>query len=61
MIIGHNPSISWLISQLSGKHIANAPTCTIATFFIPSEHWKATGTATPVFLDIANKKKQLLI
>jgi len=57
MIIGHNPSISWLISQLSGKHIANAPTSSIATFFIPSKHWKATGTATTVFLDIDQPKK----
>jgi len=57
MIIGHNPSIGWLISQLSDKHIANAPTSTIATFFIPSEHWKATGTVATALLDIDHPKK----
>ncbi|MEN7973691.1 MAG: histidine phosphatase family protein, partial [Verrucomicrobiota bacterium] len=27
MLIGHNPSMTWLINHLTGQHVANAPTC----------------------------------
>lgn len=57
MIIGHNPSIGWLISQLSDKHIANIPTGAIATLSIASNHWKATDTATTELLEIDHPRK----
>ena len=39
MLIGHNPSMSWLASQLTGEHITNMPTCSIATIRLPSGNW----------------------
>ncbi len=51
MIIGHNPSIGWLIRQLSGEQVANAPTCCIATLQTFSSRWKDAAFATSLLLD----------
>ncbi len=39
MLIGHNPSMSWLAGQLTGEHITNMPTCSIATIRLPTANW----------------------
>jgi phosphohistidine phosphatase len=39
MLIGHNPAVTWLTNQLSGTHIDNMPTCSIATIQLASTHW----------------------
>jgi phosphohistidine phosphatase len=57
MLIGHNPSISWLINQLTGQHIANAPTGSIATILISSTHWSDVRTIPAALLDFDYPKK----
>ena len=51
MLIGHNPSISWLINQLTGEHIANAPTGSIATLRTFSPRWEDSNSGTADLLD----------
>jgi len=51
MIIGHNPSIGRLVSQLSGEQIANAPTGSIATLQIFSPRWEDSSAKTADLLD----------
>ncbi len=51
MLVGHNPAMTWLINHLTGGHIANAPTCAIATLRTFSGRWKDTGLATADLLD----------
>ena len=53
MLIGHNPSISWLASELSGEPIANMPTCAVAALRIDADHWAGTGLVASrlLFLD----------
>ena len=51
MLIGHNPAMTWLINHLSGGHIANAPTCSIATLRTFSTRWEDAGPATADLLD----------
>jgi len=51
MLIGHNPAMTWLINHLAGGHIANAPTCAIATLRTFSGRWKDAGPATADLLD----------
>ena len=43
MLIGHNPSMTWLASELSGEPIHNMPTCAIAAIELDAEKWKKTG------------------
>lgn len=57
MIIGHNPSIGRLVSQLSGEHIANAPTGSIATLQTFSSRWEDTGFDTTDLLDFDYPEK----
>lgn len=51
MLIGHNPALTWLINQLADRHIANAPTCSIATLRSFSLRWEDMGSATANLLD----------
>ncbi len=44
MLIGHNPSMSWLVSHLTGEEVTNMPACTVATLRMPSSHWKDAGS-----------------
>jgi phosphohistidine phosphatase len=51
MVIGHNPSIGWLANQLSGYQIETMPTCSVATFELPSFNWRDIGRAPSRLLD----------
>ncbi len=51
MLVGHNPAMTWLINHLSDDHIANAPTCSIATLRTFSSRWEDVGPATADLLD----------
>jgi phosphohistidine phosphatase len=51
ILIGHNPGISWLINQLTSEHIANAPTCSIATIRFSSKRWNDIRTCPAELLD----------
>ncbi len=53
MLIGHNPSLTWVINQLTGEHIANAPTCSIATLRTFSPRWVDTVFETSELLKIS--------
>ena len=51
MLVGHNPAMTWLINHFAGGHIANAPTCSIATLRTFSTRWEDAGPATADLLD----------
>jgi len=51
MLVGHNPAMTWLINHLAGGHIANAPTCAIATLRTFSGRWKDAGPAMAELLN----------
>lgn len=57
MLVGHNPAMTWLISQLADEHIANAPTGSVATIRISSDRWKDVATGTSRLLDFDYPKK----
>ena len=40
MIVGHNPGMTLLAAELSRGEITHMPTCAIATFEFPADHWK---------------------
>jgi phosphohistidine phosphatase len=44
MIIGHNPALTWFINQVTGEHIANTPTASLATLHTISPCWRDFGT-----------------
>ena len=45
---GHNPTITEIVTYLSGEYISNMPTCAVAVLEFDSEHWNEVsgGTAT---------------
>jgi len=57
MLVGHNPALSWLISQLSGEHIANAPTGSFATLRTFSNRWEDSNSGTADLLDFDDPSK----
>lgn len=52
MLIGHNPAMSWLISELT-KPINAMPTCSIATICIDSNQWKEAGLSNAELLNFS--------
>ncbi|VGO16021.1 hypothetical protein PDESU_04611 [Pontiella desulfatans] len=52
MLIGHNPAMTWLASQLTGVRIEGMPTCAIATIHLDSTHWNQAGTCPAKLLDL---------
>lgn len=58
MLIGHNPSMSGLASQLGGVHIANMPTCAVAAIRLCSNHWNDAGSCSGELLDLDYPKKK---
>ena len=57
MLIGHNPSMAWLISQLSGTRIDSMPTCAIATIGLASTHWGKAGSCAATLQDFDYPEK----
>jgi phosphohistidine phosphatase len=43
MLIGHNPSMTWLAGLLSGVRIEGMPTCTVAVIGLDTARWCAAG------------------
>lgn len=43
LLIGHNPSMTWLINQISGEQIQSMPTGAMATIELNSADWKRAG------------------
>ena len=50
MIIGHNPSISWLNNKLTSTQTAHFPPCSIAAIHLSSNHWKDIGSCPATLL-----------
>jgi phosphohistidine phosphatase len=57
MLIGHNPSMTWLAVMLSGVRIDGMPTCAIATIELDSNHWKMAGACPAKLVDLDFPKK----
>lgn len=57
MLIGHNPAMTWLTTQLSGAHIGNMPTCAIATIELASALWGKAGSCPAKLLDFDYPEK----
>lgn len=43
MIIGHNPSMSWIAAEISGEPIGNLPTCSVVGIELDSSDWNVAG------------------
>ena len=48
MLIGHNPSMTWLASMLSGVRIEGMPTCSVATIVRDTNRWEAAGAMAAI-------------
>ncbi len=57
MLIGHNPSMTWLASMLSGVRIEGMPTCSVATILLDANHWKSAGADNGQLIDFDYPKK----
>ena len=59
MLIGHNPTFTYLINALSGSQIDNVPTYGIATLRFSSNTWSMIGQVQGELLDFdyPNKEK----
>ncbi len=57
MLVGHNPSMSWLADLLSGERIGGMPTCGVATLELITDSWKNAGTCPATLLDFDYPKR----
>ncbi len=57
MLIGHNPTFTYLINALSGSQISNVPTCGLATLRFSSNTWSKVGHVQGELLDFDYPKK----
>jgi phosphohistidine phosphatase len=44
MIVGHNPGMTMLASELSRGGIVHMPTCSVASFELPVDSWSKAGS-----------------
>lgn len=44
MLVGHNPTMTELVNQLTGSDLDNVPTCGIAVIRIETDSWQQAGT-----------------
>ncbi len=59
MLIGHNPAMTWLASELTGADIDPLSTCAVATIRLTTGHWSQTGACLARLLDLDYPKKTL--
>ena len=57
MLIGHNPTFTYLINTLSGSQISNVPTCGMATLRFSSNTWSKVGHVQGELLDFDYPQK----
>jgi len=57
MLIGHNPSIGYLVHQLSDTGIERMPTCAVATLQLQSHAWNDFGRDSVRLLNFDSPKK----
>jgi phosphohistidine phosphatase len=58
MLVGHNPAMTWLASQLADTHIQNLPTCSIVTLRLNSNQWNDAGIAATELLNLDYPKNE---
>lgn len=58
MLIGHNPSMTWLASTLSQMRIEGLPTCAIAQIELDTDRWAAAGACDAKLLNLDYPKKE---
>lgn len=58
IVIGHNPGITDLVNQISGKRIENVPTCGVVVLEFNAETWENIGLTKPVRFDFDYPKKE---
>lgn len=59
MLVGHNPSMTWLASQLSNSYIQNLPTCSIVTITLDSNHWIKAGKCPAELQNLDSPKNEV--
>ncbi len=52
MLIGHNPSITWIASLLSGESVTNLPPASVVTIRLACDRWKDAGIRAAELLDL---------
>lgn len=45
MLVGHNPTMTDLVNNLTGSHVGNMPTCSVATLGFGAVDWREAGQA----------------
>jgi len=45
MLVGHNPTMTSLVNELTGSHVGNVPTCGVATLSFGATDWSEAGKA----------------
>ncbi len=59
MLIGHNPTFTYLINTLAGSQISSVPTCGMATLRFPTNTWSKIGHGQGELLDFDYPKKEI--
>lgn len=57
MLVGHNPSMTWLAAGLTGTDIQNLPTCSVVTVSLDSHLWIQAGTCSAELQNLDYPKK----
>lgn len=58
MLIGHNPGMTWLATDLSGRRIENLPTCAVARISLKTDKWNRAGTCPSRLENLDYPKRQ---
>ena len=57
MLVGHNPTLTDLVNELTEADIDNVPTCGVAVLSFDVKKWKEVGNVTAQLLDFDYPKK----
>ncbi|MDF7801089.1 histidine phosphatase family protein [Pontiellaceae bacterium B1224] len=58
MLVGHNPSMTWLAEGLVDAQFQNLPTCSVVTISLDSNHWNEAGNCPAELLNLDYPKKE---
>jgi len=59
MVVGHNPSMTWLAEGLTEATIQNLPTCSVVTISLDSNQWNKAGNCPAELLNLDYPKKEV--
>ncbi len=57
MIVGHNPTLTWLVDYLTGQYIDNIPTCGIVRIIFNITYWEEVDEGKGIFTSFDFPKK----